>query len=165
MVLVEKDEPFREHGIFTQERQRVSRHSDLVAGMAEAKERIIFFDGVCGLCNRFVDRLLRIDGGRRLLFAPLLGSTARARLPTGLADAMESVVYLRDGIVLQRSDAALRILMDLGGWRKVHGALFIVPRFIRDAAYDWVARNRYKWFGKHAACRMPSAAERERFLP
>lgn len=128
-------------------------------------ERIIFFDGVCGLCNRFVDRLLRIDRRKQLRFAPLQGYTAMQRLPIGIADAMRSVIYLRDGEILQRSDAALLILIDLGGWRKVYGVFLIVPRFLRDGVYDWVARNRYRWFGKRDACRLPAPEERTRFLP
>lgn len=127
-------------------------------------ERIVFFDGVCGLCNSFVDRLLRVDRKGRLRFAPLQGSTARERLPAGMADAMESVVYLRDGVVIQRSDAALWILIDLGGWRALYRALFIVPRFVRDGVYAWIARNRYRWFGKREACRLPTSEERLRFL-
>ncbi len=128
-------------------------------------ERIVFFDGVCGLCNRFVDELLHADRKRLLRFAPLQGSTAHGRLPAGMADAMESVVYLRDGLVIQRSDAALHVLIDLGGWRLFYRVFFIVPRFLRDAVYDWVARNRYRWFGKHDTCRLPTPEERVRFLP
>lgn len=128
-------------------------------------QRIVFFDGACGLCNRFVDRLLRIDRQGLLRFAPLQGPTARALLPPGLAGALESVVYLRGGKVLQRSDAALRILIDLGGWRKAYGALLLVPPFVRDAAYGWVARNRHRWFGRRATCRAPVPEERGRFLP
>ncbi len=157
--------PFGERHRITQERRRVGRHSDLVPGMAEARERIIFFDGVCGLCNRFVDRLLRIDRGGVFRFAPLQGSTAHDRLPIGLADALSSVVYLREGVVLTRSTAALRILIDLGGWRTLHRLWFIFPRALRDAVYDWVALNRYKWFGKREVCRLPTQEERARFLP
>ena len=128
-------------------------------------ERIIFFDGVCGLCNRFVDHLLHADRSGRFMFAPLQGVTAKLKLPSGLADALNSVVYLREGSVLQRSDAALRILIDLGGWRRVHRIWFVFPRALRDAVYDWVARNRYKWFRKRAACRVPTPKERSRFMP
>lgn len=128
-------------------------------------ERILFFDGVCGLCNRSVDRLLRMDRKGMLRFAPLQGSTAQERLPAGLADALETVVYFRDGQVLQRSDAALRLLIDLGGWRRIHTVLFLIPRALRDAVYRWIARNRYRWFGKREICRVPSESERERFLP
>jgi predicted DCC family thiol-disulfide oxidoreductase YuxK len=128
-------------------------------------DRIIFFDGVCGLCNRFVDRLLRIDRRGVFRFAPLQGSTAHDRLPAGLADALSSVVYLREGIVLTRSTAALRILIDLGGWRTLNRAWFIFPRSVRDAVYDWIARNRYRWFGKRETCRVPTQTERASFLP
>lgn len=126
---------------------------------------IVFFDGVCGLCNRFVDILLRVDRNARFRFAPLQGSAARELLPPDRARALESVVYLRDGVALQRSDAAIRILMDLGGWRRGFGLLLLVPRFIRDFIYAWVARNRYAWFRKREACRVPTDAERARFLP
>ncbi len=128
-------------------------------------ERIIFFDGVCGLCNRFVDGLLRADRKQQFRFAPLQGSTAQALLPPGMADALESVVYLRNGMVLQRSDAALRIMMDLGGWRVLYGSFFVVPRVVRNAVYNWIARHRYRWFGKHDTCRLPTLEERARFLP
>lgn len=133
--------------------------------MGGTPDRIVFFDGVCGLCNRFVDRVLRMDRRGGLRFAPLQGTTAATLLPAGTAAGMDTVVYLREGRVLQRSEAALRILMDLGGWRRMYGALFAVPRFLRDAVYEWVARNRYRWFGRREACRLPSAGERERFLP
>lgn len=132
---------------------------------AAVTERIVFFDGVCGLCNRFVDRLLHVDRRGLLRFAPLQGGTAQERLPAGMADAMESVVYLRDGAVIQRSDAALWILIDLGGWRALYRALFIVPRFVRDGVYAWIARNRYRWFRKRDTCRLPTPEERLRFLP
>lgn len=128
-------------------------------------ERIVLFDGVCGLCNRFVDRLLNVDRKGELRFAPLQGSTAQERLPAGMADAMESVVYLRDNVVIQRSDAALWIVIDLGGWRAMYRALFIFPRPVRDGVYAWIARNRYRWFGKRDTCRLPTPEERPRFLP
>ncbi|MEO8588856.1 MAG: DCC1-like thiol-disulfide oxidoreductase family protein [Flavobacteriales bacterium] len=130
-----------------------------------SQDRIVFFDGLCGLCNRAVDRLVRIDKKRTLRFAPLQGGTARALLPQGMADALESVVYLADGKVLGGADAAIRIMTDLGGWRKVYGGLWVVPRPLRDAVYRWIARNRYRWFGKRETCRLPTPDERERFLP
>lgn len=126
---------------------------------------VVFFDGVCGLCNRFVDRLLRIDKHERFRFAPLQGSTAKEKLPSGLVNSLSSVVYLRSGQVLTRSDAALRILIDLGGWHAIHRIWLIFPRALRDAVYDWVARNRYTWFSKREACRLPTQEERMRFLP
>lgn len=127
-------------------------------------ERIVFFDGVCGLCNRFVDRLLRWDKQRVLRFAPLQGSTAAARLSTAVGADLDTVVLLDEAGVHTRSEAALRIIAHLGGaWRLIK-VLRIFPRVVRDAVYDWIARRRYGWFGKRDACRVPTAAERGVFL-
>jgi predicted DCC family thiol-disulfide oxidoreductase YuxK len=65
----------------------------------------------------------------------------------------------------RRSDAALRAIVGLGGPWGLARPLFLVPRILRDTVYDFIARNRYRWFGKREACRMPSPAERDRFLP
>ncbi|MCB9183336.1 MAG: DUF393 domain-containing protein [Flavobacteriales bacterium] len=127
--------------------------------------RVLFFDGVCGLCNRLVDHLLRADRNGVLRFAPLQGSTAKELLPADQITHMQTLIYQRHGKMLQRSDAALQALIDLGGWRRAYRALFLIPRFVRDAVYDLIARNRYRLFGKRDACRIPTAAERERFLP
>ena len=126
---------------------------------------IVFFDGVCGLCNGFVDRLMRWDKRRVLRFATLQGSTAAATLPPAHTQALSTIVYF-DGVRMHtRSDAAIRIVLRLGGAWKLAGVFFVVPRFLRDAAYNLVARNRYQWFGKHASCRLPSPEERGLFLP
>jgi len=125
---------------------------------------VIYFDGVCGLCNRFVDFVLARDHGRRFRFAPLQGTTAAGRF--GPADAVDptTILFEEDGAVYERSTAALRIVGGLGGgWRFV--AVFgLVPRPIRDVVYDWIARNRYAWFGKRDTCRLPTAEERAVFL-
>lgn len=127
-------------------------------------ERIVFFDGVCGLCNRFVDRLLRWDKQRVLRFAPLQGSTAAARLATRAGADLTTVVLLDENGVHTRSEAALRIIAQLGGaWRLIN-VLRIFPRALRDAVYDWIARRRYGWFGKREACRVPTAEERGVFF-
>ena len=131
----------------------------------EAPARIVFFDGVCGLCNRFVDLLLRVDRTRILRYAPLQGTTAAALLPQAFGKNMDTVVYLRDGRLFTRSDAAIRILRDTGGIRRCAAALLLLPRPIRDSVYAWVARNRYGWFGQLDACRLPSPEERSYFLP
>lgn len=132
----------------------------------EPPQRILFFDGVCGLCNRAVDRLLRIDRKKKLLhFAPLQGETAHKLLPAGMADAMATAVYLRDGKLLLGSDASMQVMIDFGGWRKLYRLLRVIPRSWHEALYHWVARNRYRWFGRHDVCRLPTPEERERFLP
>ncbi len=128
---------------------------------------IVFFDGVCAMCNGLVNFLLKADREQRLLFAPLQGTTAQQRLPP-LSDtsAEWSMIYLDAAGTRDKSDAALAVGRQLGGiWSLLSMLARIVPRFIRNAIYRFIARNRYSWFGKKDACRIPTAAERERFLP
>jgi predicted DCC family thiol-disulfide oxidoreductase YuxK len=126
---------------------------------------IVFFDGLCGLCNRSVDLLLRWDGKGVLRFAPLQGETARAMLPAEQTRDLDSLVLVDAAGMHRRSDAALRALEHLGGgWRGV-ALLRALPRGLRDALYGLVARHRYRWFGRRESCRLPTAAERDRFLP
>jgi predicted DCC family thiol-disulfide oxidoreductase YuxK len=125
---------------------------------------IVFFDGACGLCNRLVDLLLRLDRRRRLRFAPLQGATARARLPQEAAGG-DALVVLADGVVHRESGAVAVILGQLGGaWRILGEGLRLVPGPVRDGVYRWVGRRRYRWFGWGGGCRRPSPGERGRFL-
>ena len=127
---------------------------------------IIFFDGVCGVCNTFVDVLLRLDRRQVFLFAPIQGETARQRLPPLPAHPGEwSIVYLDERGTFERSDACIEIARRLGGGWTLFACLRFVPRFLRHAIYGLVARNRYRLFGEREACRVPTAAERTRFLP
>ena len=125
---------------------------------------VIYFDGFCGLCNGFVDFVLRRDSAHRFRFAPLQGSTATARFgPAGDVDPT-TILLEAEGIIYERSTAALRIVSRLGGIWRAAAVLRLVPRPIRDWVYDWVARNRYAWFGKRDTCRLPTPQEREAFL-
>jgi predicted DCC family thiol-disulfide oxidoreductase YuxK len=126
---------------------------------------IIFFDGVCGLCNRFIDFVISRDSAGLFRFATLQGETARERLPEADLDLNTMVLCDEQGI-FRKSTAAVRILTRLGGvWGLCGTALRLVPRPLRDVAYSFVARNRYRVFGKKVTCRMPTTAERTRFLP
>jgi predicted DCC family thiol-disulfide oxidoreductase YuxK len=126
---------------------------------------IVYFDGVCGLCNGSVDFLLRRDRAQVLCFTPLQGDIARERLgPQAQGDPDSFVLEDADGI-WRRSDAALRIARHLGGAWRCLGVLRVIPRPVRDALYDFVARNRYRWFGRKETCRLPAPDERSRFLP
>src|SRR6476661_966582 len=124
-----------------------------------AMANIIVFDGVCHLCNGWVQFLLRHDRRERFLFAPMQGEAGRRLLEEhGLnpADPV-SFLYVGDGVAHTDSDAALRVLMQLGGiWR---GAAigYCVPRRLRDALYRTVARHRYRLFGKRDNCMLPPA--------
>ncbi len=128
--------------------------------------KIVFFDGYCSLCNFWVDWVMRLDRTKSIQFASLQGQTAFERLKRSPGpDAPDTVLYLRDGQLFERSSAVLRILGDSGSpWRMAR--IFLgVPRAIRDAIYGIIAKHRYQWFGKRETCRIPTAEERERFLP
>ena len=135
---------------------------------AKNESPIVFFDGVCGVCNRFVDFLLVKDVGEVFKVSPLQGDTAKARLSADhqvTSKDPESVVLLDEGIEYERSEAILRICYRLGGIWKVFCVFKIVPKSLRDWVYRGIAKNRYRWFGKRDACRIPTPAERTRFLP
>lgn len=124
---------------------------------------LLFFDGVCGLCNRFVDFLVRHDRSRALRYAPLQGETA-ATVPD-MPRGIDSVVVIHDGQLLVRSDAAITALAALGGAWRLSLGLRLIPRPLRDAVYDFIARNRYAWCGRHDVCQLPDPHEARWFLP
>jgi predicted DCC family thiol-disulfide oxidoreductase YuxK len=144
----------------------------LSSGMAPAASttEMLFYDGYCGLCHRAVKFVLKHDrSGNAFRFAPLQGETFQARVAasdrTGLPDSV--VVLTREGALLVRSDAFLHILAKLGGgWKMVGGALGLIPRVVRDAAYDFIARIRYRVFGRRDdVCPVAAPELRARFDP
>lgn len=127
---------------------------------------IIIFDGKCVLCSRFVHFVLRADRRGRLRFLAAqtaLGEALYTHLGLQVAN-YETYVLLENGRAHMKSDAALRIFAQLGLPWSVLCLGRIAPRFARDAFYDWIARNRLRWFGESASCYAPTAAERERFI-
>ncbi len=131
-----------------------------------AQGPVLFFDGVCGLCNRFVDFTLTHDRAGRIRFSPLQGETARARLTPADVQSLESVVLVDESGVHRRSSAVVRVLRLLSpGWRIVAGLLWLIPLPLRDFGYKLVAANRYRLFGKKETCRLPAPGETARFLP
>jgi predicted DCC family thiol-disulfide oxidoreductase YuxK len=126
---------------------------------------LVIFDGVCNLCARSVQFILRHESGPHFTFSPLQ-SPAGARLLAqhGFpASDVESFVLVSDGKVYTRSTAALRIARHFkGAWRLLR-ILWLVPRPLRDAIYDYVARNRYAWFGKADSCLVPTSELSARF--
>jgi predicted DCC family thiol-disulfide oxidoreductase YuxK len=128
---------------------------------------LLLYDGVCALCNGAVTFVLKRDRRRLVRFASLEGTTAaqvRAAHP-GLA-AVDSMIWLdAGGSVSIRSDAALAIGSYLGGfWGAMAAAARLVPRPVRDWVYDFVARVRYRVFGKYDACPLPPPEHRARFM-
>ena len=131
-----------------------------------AHQHIVLFDGVCNLCNGFVQFIIRHDKLERFHFGALQAAEAHELLKGSTirpAD-LDTVIYLRKGKALTRSTAALQILKDLGGAWSLTAVLFLVPPFLRDAVYRFVGNNRYGWFGKQESCMLPTAELRRRFL-
>ena len=128
--------------------------------MTASPARILFFDGVCNLCTGTVKWVIRNDKRGVFRFAPLQGETGAAFLRAhGLGtDVHDTFVYFRDGKVLDRSTAALHGARDLGFPWNLAYPLIIVPRFLRDAVYKLIARNRYRWFGGQDSCMVPTPA-------
>jgi len=132
----------------------------------EAEPPILFFDGVCALCNATVDAVLAAGRRGEVRFAPIQGETAKRLLPPQPEDPLEwTLLYLDERGLHQVSDAAIELARRVGGVYALAGLLRVIPRALRDPVYRWVARNRYRWFGKRDSCRVPSPEERERFLP
>lgn len=127
---------------------------------------IVIFDGVCNLCNASVDFIIRHDRQGRFRFTANQHETGRQILAeNGLAPESADTVFLYEGGRLyNRSTAALRIARGLGLPWSLAWAGMILPRPLRDAVYAWIARNRYRWFGKKETCRLPTPEERSRFL-
>jgi predicted DCC family thiol-disulfide oxidoreductase YuxK len=127
---------------------------------------IVFFDGVCGLCNRVVDFILRHDRSGELRLSPLQGETAAQLLSTADREQLATFVLWDNGRMFRRSAAAVRVCWRLGSVWKVLGILlWCIPLPLRDLGYKLVAANRYRLFGKKETCRLPSPEERARFLP
>ncbi len=126
--------------------------------------RIVFFDGVCTLCNAAVDFILRNDSAGRFHFASLQSPVWQRLHPQGEAPGLDTLVLWQEGRVYTASTAVLRIAAALRFPWKLLSVFLLVPPFVRDAVYRWVARHRYRWFGKRDTCRMPSPEERARFL-
>jgi predicted DCC family thiol-disulfide oxidoreductase YuxK len=135
-----------------------------VASTKAPVEKILFFDGVCNLCNFFIDFLIKRKQASALFFAPLQGPTAQKMLAPSFTQKVDSVIYLKNGQVWRESSAALMVLADLGGVWALARFFLVIPTVVRDGTYRWVARNRYKVFGKRDTCRLPSQEERRRFL-
>jgi predicted DCC family thiol-disulfide oxidoreductase YuxK len=124
---------------------------------------IVFFDGVCNLCNGLIDFMIRSHPPSGFFVASLQGEAAEKHLPPEVRDSLSTVIFWKEGSIEKRSSAAISALAELPGWKWVR-ILKLVPPFLRDAAYDFIARNRYRLFGKRESCRLPTPEERKYFL-
>jgi len=127
---------------------------------------IILFDGICNFCNSTVIFVIKRNKKKIIQFAALQTGIGQKLLQeyNQPAESMQSFVFIESGKVYTRSAAALKVCRYLNGiWPLCYGFI-IVPKFIRDGIYNWIAGNRYKWFGVRQECMIPTPDVKERFL-
>ena len=141
-------------------------HSEAELLELSATHPILLFDGVCNLCNRWIQFVIERDPEGEFRFAPLQSAIAGELLDAAgyEGEALDSVVLIDDGDYYAKSGAVIRTGRHLGGVYRLLGPFGYVPRQLRDLVYDFVANRRYDWFGKRDQCMMPSPNVRERFL-
>ena len=128
---------------------------------------ILLFDGHCNLCNAWVQFIVKRNPAKTIRFASLQSNAGRALLAEHkiAQDYLDSLVLIEEERFSVSSSAALRTLSYLSTWESRLKLLLIVPRPIRDLIYRFIARYRYKWFGRREQCMIPTAELNERFLP
>ena len=126
---------------------------------------VVFFDGVCNLCNGTVDFIIGRDRGTGFRFSSLQSGYARDVLPPeDVAGELDSIVLQEDGQLYRRSTAALRIARRLKGPWPLLYVLILIPSPLRDLVYRLIANYRYSWFGRSESCRVPTPELRARFI-
>lgn len=137
-----------------------------VAERASAGEAILVYDGVCLLCSRWVRFVLARDRAARYRFASMQSGHGRVLLREhGLdPDDPNSLLLLERGRASTDSEAIVRVLVGFGGIWRAARVLRLVPRALRDPAYRWLARHRYRWFGRSDSCWLPAPEHAARFL-
>ncbi len=131
----------------------------------ENQPYIVIFDGLCNLCNGSVQFIIRHDKKNKFVFASLQSEVAQKLLnEIHVKSSLETIVLIKGHKHFEKSDAVLEIAKNLSGfWPMVYG-FTIIPRFLRDILYNWVAKNRYTWFGKRESCLSPSPKFSDKFL-
>ena len=134
--------------------------------MTEPRGPILVFDGTCLLCNRSVQFILRRDRAARYRFATMQSATGAALMRAhGLdPDDPDSVLLVDDGRAFVDADAVLRVLVGFGGLYRATALLRVVPAGVRRRTYRWVARHRYRWFGRGDVCMLPAPEQAGRFI-
>ena len=130
------------------------------------KKIIVLFDGVCNLCNGFVNFIIKVDRKNKIKFAPLQSNYAKnfiLKEPINI-DEPDSVIVIINDTVYTKSSAAIKVLYEIGGFWKAFYVLLIIPKFIRDFFYSIISRNRYRIFGKRTSCMVPNSKYKERYL-
>jgi predicted DCC family thiol-disulfide oxidoreductase YuxK len=132
----------------------------------ETYPRIVLFDGVCNFCDTNVQRIMRNDADGNFVFASLQSSIGQQLLIHFQLDqqALDSIVLIEGNKAFTMSSAILRIVRKMNWPWKILYAGILLPRFLRDHLYNWVAKNRYRWYGKKDQCMIPTPEQRRRFI-
>lgn len=132
----------------------------------QTKNAIILFDGVCNFCNSSVNFVIDHDKADYFRFAALQSDAGKQVLNNVGRQmlSLDTFILIQDGVVYERSTAALKVARRLDWPINWLYAFIIVPKFIRDTVYKIIAQNRYKWFGMKDVCRIPTPAEKNRFI-
>ncbi len=125
---------------------------------------VLFFDGMCGLCNGFVDLIIRADKKSQIRFSSLQSIFAQSKLHSSLVQDLDTLVVIKNDQVLVKSEAVFAIIEVLGGPYQAFLILRFIPAPLCDHIYDFVAKHRYQFFGKRETCRLPTPEEKSRFL-
>lgn len=127
---------------------------------------IILFDGICNFCNSSVNKIIKHDKKNQFKFAALQSETGKKLVEKHSIDStkIDSIILIENDAVFIKSTAILKISKQMSGLYPLAFGFIIIPAFIRDIVYDFVARNRYKWFGKKDSCMIPTAEVKEKFI-
>lgn len=125
---------------------------------------VVFFDGVCNLCQHSVRYLLKHDKKKVLKFASLQGQYAKKTLNAEHFKNLESLLFYNKKTIYKKSDAVLELCKVLGGWHKLFLVGYSLPPFLRNGLYSFIAQNRYRWFGKQDHCMIPTKDIQDRIL-
>jgi len=134
--------------------------------MEYSKNPVLLFDGVCNLCNASVQFIIRRDKKAFFKFAPLQSAFGRKICESNQLNQneLETVILLQGGKVYTKSTAGLQIVKRLDGLWPLLYIFIIIPAFVRNPVYDFIAWGRYKWFGKRDSCMIPDPELRSRFI-
>lgn len=133
-----------------------------------SSKQLILFDGVCNLCNDSVQYVIQRDRKNSFMFAPLQGETGQALMKAYAIDPAQTdsvLLYTPGEGIKYKSSAAIKIASKLGFPTNFLRLFWIVPAFIRNAVYDYIAKNRYKWYGQKSECMIPTPDLKAKFLP
>jgi predicted DCC family thiol-disulfide oxidoreductase YuxK len=130
------------------------------------KKSIILFDGMCNFCNTSVNKIIKYDKKNVFKFAAIQSDAGKKLLIELSIDILkiDSILLIENNTLFTKSTAVLKIAKQLSGLYKLSYAFIIIPLFIRDTIYDFIAKNRYKWFGKKESCMIPTKEVSGKFL-